>query len=339
MPQPRSTPAPSSGPADLSGLWFDGQFPTLLEHTGSLLRARWVQLPYLCDPGDRGAGLLPTDLNFEATIQGNSVSGQTSTCSTSGLEMAEMELTVSADRNSMTGTWTATHPPRRESMSLRRCLSQQTDQDLEDEDNLRWHDQHLTNVSWYWPASHYMKVMPGGRGIFQGKTWDLSSDAWITQSGGFERIDPKEMQAGDVVVFRGKEGEGEVVGGSFRFDGTKRQNPHPVSHSGIATGRGDQVSQLWWKREIWPRVKSSGSITKFHMADNDRDYGVTRGSIQELAAAFTDQAGDVYYVSPFEVYRPTVSQDFSFLYGGGDCSHWPPQHLVRAPRSGGFLPM
>src|SRR2546425_8152700 len=72
---------------------------------------------------------------------------------------------------------------------------------------------------------------------------------------------------------------------------------------------------------------------------NDRDYGVTRGSIQELAAAFTDQAGDVYYVSPFEVYRPTVSQDFSFLYGGGDCSHWPPQHLVRAPRSGGFLPM
>ena len=338
MRQPAPSPAPSVGPADLSGLWLDGEFPTMLEHTGSLLRARWIKPPYQCDPGG-GGGLLSTDLNFEATVQGNYVSGQTTTCSTSGLEMAEMELTISDDRNTMTGAWTAMHPPRRETMTLRRCLSYEDDQKLEDEDNLRWRDLQLTNVSWYWPASHYIQVTPGGQGVFHGKTWNLSSEDWITKSGGFRKIDPKDMSAGDVVVFRGREGEGDVVGDSFRFSGTKSGTPLHVSHSGIATGRADQVSQLWWKREIWPKVRDGGFITKFHDVDNERDYGVTRSSLQELAAAFTDDAGDVYYASPFDVYRPTAQQDFSYLCGSGDCSHWPPQHLVRAPRSGGFVPM
>ena len=84
--------------------------------------------------------------------------------------------------------------------------------------------------------------------------------------------------------------------------------------------------------EVVKRRRETGTLYNEHGK-------IAPESLQELAAAFTDDAGDVYYASPFDVYRPTAQQDFSYLYGSGDCSHWPPQHLVRAPRSGGFVPM
>jgi hypothetical protein len=314
-------------PFDLNGVWIEDGFPVGIQHTGSRVEATWLYVPSECEPIP-GGGTIPRTEDFDGTLSGAYISGQILLCSTSGVRYGTFELIVAADGNRLEGHWQGDDPPTEEPLLLERCANWVEAGELEIRDNQRWQGLGLSKVSWYWPASFYMTVRSDGTGTFEGTTYSLSDDAWIVKSGYFHRVDPAEMITGDVVVFRGKrarpaEGEEPPEGA--------------VAHSAIATGRGDEVSQMWWTRDIRRSMRKNDQIVSppdgAHRRGDD-GYTVTRDSLADLQVEFTEGAtrdGDTFLVSPYQVWRRrSLSEpDFSDLAGPDACDAWPARHIVR----------
>jgi len=320
---------------DVTGVWMDKGFPTRIEQVGTQVTATWLAIPYECQPGP-GTATVPSTLNFEGLRSGDYISGHTTTCWTSGLKQSSCEMTLSPDGNTLTGHWWSDESGQDEPFTLTRCPDWLERKDLERDDNVRWQTLGLPEVSWYWPASFYTTINTNGTATFEGKHYYLGSSDWITTSGYFQEVQLADMERGDVVVFEGNEAEGQIEGADYVFR-NKNTNPKPVSHSGIATGRGDEVSQLWWTREVRKTMKRlEGIVMKPPFAAPsplEGGYGITRDSIADLVAEFTDKDGDVYLVGSLKVWRPRDQAHPSFdALGGGACDRWPVRHLVRPNR-------
>lgn len=118
--------------------------------------------------------------------------------------------------------------------------------------------------------------------------------AWVHTYCNQVTIPPGTLQAGDVVIFRGR-GTGDRPGSAH------------VSHVAIATGHGDEISQLWYPRETQEAMVARGdfkpSTEELNRTGRGEFYAVTRESLGKLISDFTDQAGQPYIFSPYEVWR------------------------------------
>ena len=106
------TSTPSDGPdypndqapiGDLNGPWEDNGKEIRLTQSGNSVTALYVE-PYVCDHNDGTGQTSQTDLDFNATLNGNTLTGETSVCTWGqgnplgvGIRPARITLTVSAD--------------------------------------------------------------------------------------------------------------------------------------------------------------------------------------------------------------------------------------------------
>ena len=143
----------------------------------------------------------------------------------------------------------------------------------EKEDNYRAFVLGVPRVSWLWPASFFKAAAAGTprSATFAGQALHLAYDGhgsdlfteWYNANPAFFVATPVTsftglaLQTGDVLIFGG--------------------------HSLVATGRGDEVTHMWWNRPqqryMWYHDGATEST-----ATVDKDYAVTRDAISELVA-------------------------------------------------------
>lgn len=95
---------------DLNGTWKDGSHKVTITQIGSSVVAKYVE-PVMCDPQDESTPK-PRETDFVGTISGNTIDGEASVCnfgkswgSKIGIQTAKMVLTISADQNTLSGTY------------------------------------------------------------------------------------------------------------------------------------------------------------------------------------------------------------------------------------------
>lgn len=166
-------------------------------------------------------------------------------------------------------------------------------------------------TSWDWPASFFddengdplhKRIQPGA---VKGKALPRS-EKWVEDSGIFQRLKKGQpLKAGDVVIFHG----------------TRPAGPGKTSHSGIATGRDDEISHLWWNRNIQKGIRAR--LANGESADlpvnqqGPGDYVVTRDKISELQKRFTiedkkTKKKTMYYFGDYEMWRVTDERRANF---------------------------
>ena len=144
----------------------------------------------------------------------------------------------------------------------------------------------VASNSWHWPASFFLNR--DGTPINQ--LAEVENGDWIKNHCNPVPGPPYALQAGDVIV----------------FEGTSWISPtQKIHHSAIATGRGDEVSHMWWTRDIqddmvnkkvfsphqdWPGPAMGG-------------YAVTRDSLAAIQSRFDDGAGRHYLTDDYKVFR------------------------------------
>lgn len=110
---PTSVPSPIETPAaiDLTGLWDDSGRQVRITQVGTAVTATYVET-YVCDHRDGTGGTSETDLDFTATLEGRTLSGEINTCNFGsdnphgvGIQPAPFSVTVSPDGQQMTGSW------------------------------------------------------------------------------------------------------------------------------------------------------------------------------------------------------------------------------------------
>lgn len=96
---------------NLNGPWEDGGREVRITQSGNQVTALYVQ-PYVCDHRDGTGQTDQTDLDFDATLSGDQLTGQTSVCSYGkdnpggvGIRPADMKLTANEDDTELTGAW------------------------------------------------------------------------------------------------------------------------------------------------------------------------------------------------------------------------------------------
>lgn len=96
---------------DLSGRWEDNGREVIIRQEGSEVIAEYVEPYPLCDPQD-GSEPQPYEKDFEATLSGDSLTGEVTVCnwgeswgSEIGIQQADMRLGVSADGDTLTGMY------------------------------------------------------------------------------------------------------------------------------------------------------------------------------------------------------------------------------------------
>jgi len=99
------------GAIDLNGKWDDNGRAVCITQTGTSVSARYLE-PYVCDHRDGTGQTSETDFDFDATLADRTLTGQTTVCKFGagnpagvGLGQADMTLTVSADGNTLSGTY------------------------------------------------------------------------------------------------------------------------------------------------------------------------------------------------------------------------------------------
>jgi hypothetical protein len=314
---------------DLSGIWRDGDFPVSIEHkqNDNQLTGKWLKVGYQCDPGTGVVSEPVWDDFTDASLAGTTLKGKTVACSSHGIVKADMELQLSADGMNMDGWWFDTDAKKRKDMHVVRCekyLLSLAKSALEALDSTRWTDGlHKTNsdmVSWKWPASFYIPDYNA-----------VADDSWVSKAG-LQRVSPAieqpvpnpNLQLGDVVIFRG---------------------PSPtrpaISHSAIVTGRGEEVSQLWWTRAVRQAMHSGGNIVDppaESPGPQSGGYGITRDTIVDLINEFTDGSGKKLFFNKYEVWRPKDPKPAALdELGRILCLKCADKHIVKSPASSTFL--
>ncbi len=96
---------------DLTGKWNDNGRLVCITQSGNSVSARYIE-PYVCEFRDGSGGSDQTEFDFDATLSGRTLTGETSVCSFGagnplgvGLSRADMTLTVSADGKTLDGTF------------------------------------------------------------------------------------------------------------------------------------------------------------------------------------------------------------------------------------------
>jgi hypothetical protein len=99
------------GAIDLNGKWDDNGRAVCITQSGASVSARFLE-PYICDHRDGTGQTSQTDVDFDATLAGARLTGQTTVCNFGagnplgvGVDQADMVLDVSADRNTLSGTY------------------------------------------------------------------------------------------------------------------------------------------------------------------------------------------------------------------------------------------
>lgn len=99
------------GAIDLNGKWDDSGRAVCITQTGTSVSARYIE-PYICDHRDGTGQTSQTDFDFDATLAGRTLTGQTTVCNFGagnplgvGLGQTDMTLDVSADGNTLSGTY------------------------------------------------------------------------------------------------------------------------------------------------------------------------------------------------------------------------------------------
>lgn len=96
---------------NLNGPWEDSGREALIMQTGSQVTALYKN-PFVCDHADGTGQTSETDLDFNATLAGDTLTGETSVCfhgfsdpSKNGIRIANFTATVNADDTQIDGTW------------------------------------------------------------------------------------------------------------------------------------------------------------------------------------------------------------------------------------------
>jgi hypothetical protein len=96
---------------NLNGKWLDNGNEVCITQSGLSVQARYVQ-PHICDHRDGTGQTSQTDFDFDATLSGRTLDGETSICSYGagnpqgvGIHRATVTLSVSADGNTLSGTF------------------------------------------------------------------------------------------------------------------------------------------------------------------------------------------------------------------------------------------
>jgi hypothetical protein len=96
---------------DLAGKWNDNGRLVCITQSGSSVSARYID-PYVCEFRDGTGGSDQTDFDFDATLSGRTLTGETTVCKFGadnpngvGLARAAMTLSVSADGKTLEGTY------------------------------------------------------------------------------------------------------------------------------------------------------------------------------------------------------------------------------------------
>lgn len=320
---------------DLNGMWRDADdFPVQITHKQkeNSVVAKWLKVPYLCDPGNGQKLTAPTAENFEAKLSGNALKGKTITCSRKGLVYADMTLQVKQNGDVLEGTY---HDAERNSdlpITIVRCryyLSQLPTKTLEDHDNKRWtgtlKQKGADSKCFYWPASFYL---PNNLHAPSHADFHVPDTGWITGEKNFQQMPSgTSLELGDTVIFQGKPTAGPGV---------------TVAHVAIATGLGDEVSQLWWTRDVRLSMHSNGKIIdppSDQPAPQSGGYAVTRDKLAALISEFTDAKGQKYFFDKYEIWRRKDQSFGSFTELGEDlCLDCGAQHIVKAPAGASRLP-
>ena len=96
---------------DLTGLWDDSGREIEITQDGDKVTANYVE-PYVCDHRDGTGDTSETHLDFEATLDGDELVGETNVCNWGegnelgvGLALAPVAFTLSEDGQVLTGSW------------------------------------------------------------------------------------------------------------------------------------------------------------------------------------------------------------------------------------------
>ena len=96
---------------DLTGPWEDNGRVVRIAQSGDQVTALYAE-PYVCDHRDGTGETDQTDLDFNATISGDQLTGDTSVCGYGkdnpagvGIRSAQITLTVNSDDTTLTGSW------------------------------------------------------------------------------------------------------------------------------------------------------------------------------------------------------------------------------------------
>lgn len=173
---------------------------------------------------------------------------------------------------------------------------------LEQFDNLR-SDELASENCYDWIGSFFKDS--AGRPMDESHRNDAD---WVYQYCHQVAVPPGKLQAGDVIIFQGS--------------GTVRTGPgEHVRHVAIATGYGDEISQMWYTREIQEAIVKRKT---FASSEEERDrskvrhgfYTVTRDSLANLIDKFTHE-DKKFVFTPYEVWRVSDPRfgDFDHLKG------------------------
>lgn len=112
---------------NLCGQWLDNGRKVQITHTGSSIEARFLEPP-MCDFQNEAGTKRPREVDFTGVLSGNKLVGTASVCNYGekwggqiGIQMPEMNLMVSEDGNTLTGTYKGWKGP--EEMTLTRDCS------------------------------------------------------------------------------------------------------------------------------------------------------------------------------------------------------------------------
>jgi len=127
--QPTSNPDPNAVDLliyGLGGRWVDNGREVCIQHTGSGVYAWYIQ-DYECDHNDGTGNTSSTNVDFQAQLAGNVLTGTTSVCShghddpaDNGIKSATMTATVSEDGKTISGTWHNTDTDSDDPLTLTR---------------------------------------------------------------------------------------------------------------------------------------------------------------------------------------------------------------------------
>jgi hypothetical protein len=111
---------------NLNGKWLDNGREVCITHSGTSVQARYIE-PHTCDHADGTGQSSQTEFDFDATLSGRTLNGETTVCNYGsanplgvGFARTAMTLSVSADGNELTGTYYNALDQRNEEMSLTR---------------------------------------------------------------------------------------------------------------------------------------------------------------------------------------------------------------------------
>jgi hypothetical protein len=124
--------------------------------------------------------------------------------------------------------------------------------------------------SWQWPSSFFADE----QGIPLHETEDGRSANWIRVRCDPVPGPPYTLESGDIILFSGA---------------NPRVPGNAISHSAIATGRGDEISHMWWTREIQAHMLSDRTLTprSDDPSPQQGGYTVTRDSLADIQKRFT----------------------------------------------------